>query len=113
MTMSILLLTPPVAFLVITFVVAVELWSFKAIAARGTPSAGKRAPYACGENVIRHRIQPDFSQFFSIAFFFTIMHVVVMIIATIPPGSPVASALAVLFTLGAALGLFVLFRRNG
>jgi len=38
--------------------------------------------------------------------------VVVMIIATIPAGSPSASAMAVLFTLCAGLGLFVLFRRN-
>lgn len=110
--MTTLLLAPPVAFLLITFVVAVELWSLRAITARGTPSRGKRKPYACGEDITRHRCQPDYSQFFSIAFFFTIMHVVVMIIATIPAGSLAASALAVLFTLCAALGLFVLFRRN-
>jgi NADH:ubiquinone oxidoreductase subunit 3 (subunit A) len=106
------LLAPPIAFLLITFVVSIELWSFKAITAKGTPSKGKRKPYACGEDITRHRTQPDYSQFFSIAFFFTIMHVVVMIIATIPPGSLASSALAVLFTLCAGLGLFVLFRRN-
>jgi NADH-quinone oxidoreductase subunit A len=106
------LLAPPIAFLLITLVVSIELWSFKAITARGTPCKGKRKPYACGEDITRHRTQPDYSQFFSIAFFFTIMHVVVMIIATIPAGSLAASALAVLFTLCAGLGLFVLFRRN-
>jgi len=110
--MATLLLAPPIAFLVITIIVAIELWSFRVITAKGTPSKGKTKPYACGEDIVRHRCQPDYSQFFSVAFFFTIMHVVVMIIATIPAGSPVTSAMAVLFTLCAGLGLFVLFRRN-
>jgi len=106
------LLTPPLAFMVLALVVALELWSFGFISARGKDRPGKNKPYACGEDITHHRAQPDYSQFFSIAFFFTIMHVVVMIIATVPAASPRASAMAVLFTLAAGLGLFVLFRRD-
>jgi len=107
-----LLLAPPIAFLVLILVVAFELWSFRAITAKGKETVGKRKPYACGENITQHRAQPDYCQFFSVAFFFTIMHVIVMIIATAPAASVKASAMAVLFTLCAAFGLFVLFRRE-
>jgi NADH-quinone oxidoreductase subunit A len=107
-----LLLAPPVAFFILTVVVAFELWSFRAITIKGKETAGKRKPYACGEDITQHRAQPDYSQFFSIAFFFTIMHVVVMIIATAPAGSIQASGMAVVFTLCAAMGLYVLFRRD-
>ncbi|NVN93065.1 MAG: NADH-quinone oxidoreductase subunit A [Desulfuromonadales bacterium] len=110
--MATLLLTPPVALLILTLVVGFELWSMRALSAKGVASTGKTKPYACGEDITHHRTQPDYSQFFSVAFFFTIMHVVVMIIATIPAGSPEASGMAVLFTLCASLGLFVLFRRD-
>lgn len=110
--MATLLLTPPIALLIVTLVAAFELWSLRAITAKGKDCPGKSKPYACGEDITHHRSQPDYSQFFSVAFFFTIMHVVVMIIATLPAGSIEASALAVTFTLCAALGLFVLFRRN-
>ena len=34
------LLPPPTAFLLITFVVSMERWSFKGITAKGTPSKG-------------------------------------------------------------------------
>ena len=110
--MAALLLTPPIAFLILTLVVALELRSMAAISAKGVATTGKLKSYACGEDIPQHHTQPDYSQFFSVAFFFTIMHVVVMIIATIPAGSPEASALAVIFTLCASLGLFVLFRRD-
>lgn len=110
--METVLLAPPLAFFIVTVVAAIELWSLRAITARGREEAGKRKPYACGEDITRHRSQPDYSQFFSLAFFFTIMHVVVMIIATAPAASAQAAVMAVLFTLCAALGLFVLFRKE-
>jgi len=110
--MSSFLLTPPLVFLILVLVVALELWSLRAISAKGKATDGKNKPYACGEDITNHRPQPDYSQFFSVAFFFTIIHVVVMIIATVPVSSPQASVLAVLFTLCAGLGLFVLFRRD-
>ena len=40
--------------------------------------------YACGERNVRHYINPDYSQFFPFAFFFTIMHVLALVVATAP-----------------------------
>jgi len=112
MDLNSLLLSPPVAFLILFAFAALEIWTLRAITAKGTETPGKRKPYACGEDIVRHRLQPDYSQFFSLAFFFTIMHVVAMIIATVPAGSIAASLLAVAFTLSAVAGLLALFRKE-
>jgi len=80
------------------------------ISAKGRELAGKRKAYASGEDVKEHRFQPDYRQFFSFAFFFTIMHVVALIVATVPK-SPGAFILAEFFIGIAAIGLVILFRR--
>jgi len=71
---------------------------------------GKLKPYACGEDVGGRQAAPEYTQFFPFAFFFTIMHVIALIVATVPGGDTSISALSVLYLLGAAMGLFILFR---
>jgi hypothetical protein len=103
-----ILLSPPVAFAVLLAVSILISYFSKFLAAKGTVSAGKEESYACGEDVDLHKVQPDYSQFFPFAFFFTIMHVVVLIVATIPKN---ISILAGLYLLVAILALFILFRK--
>lgn len=71
---------------------------------------GKREPYACGEDIADHSMQPDYSYFFPFAFLFTIMHVVALLVATMPRGSASAVGLGVLFLLSALVGISVLLR---
>jgi NADH:ubiquinone oxidoreductase subunit 3 (subunit A) len=111
--MSTLLFLPPIAFLVVFIFMALQLKGF-ALFSRGLKAPtkpGAYKAYACGEDVKDHRAQPDYSQFFPFAFFFTIMHVVALIVATIPGHSMPAVALATLYLVGAVIGLFILFRR--
>ncbi|MBI5543167.1 MAG: hypothetical protein HY901_04720 [Deltaproteobacteria bacterium] len=115
MSFETLLLLPPVLFVVVLGLVVLEYVSFGALSLKQPPGKaqppGKLKPYACGEDVADHKAQPDYSQFFPFAFFFTIMHVVALVVATIPSGVPLASAVAVAFLVSAAVGLFILFRR--
>ena len=104
------LLIPPIAFLVVLAVVLVQAYFMKKFAAQGKFSAGKTKAYACGEDSYDNKIQPDYRQFFSFAFFFTIMHVVVMIVATAPMGL-VSNMLAAVYIVVAVVGLLILFRR--
>ena len=104
------LLLPPVAFLIILLVVTLQAYLMTKFAPKGTNAAGKNKAYACGEDVLDHRVQPDYSQFFSFAFFFTIMHVVVMVIATVPLDL-FANIMAGFYVLAAIVGLLILFRR--
>ena len=50
---------------------------------KGRTGAGAE-PYACGEDLPDHMIQPDYGQFFPFAFFFTILHVVALMATTVP-----------------------------
>ncbi len=112
--MTSLLLVPPVAFLVLLGAVVVHARGLSLLGPRrgaGPAPAGSVRPYACGEEIRDHRMQPDYAQFFPFAFFFTIMHVVALIVATVPRGSGAASGLAAAFILSAAVGVWVLFRR--
>ena len=67
--------------------------------------------YACGEENIDNMIQPDYSQFFPFAFFFTILHVVALMIATVQVDSPRAIAIAFVYIAVAIVGLMILLRR--
>jgi NADH:ubiquinone oxidoreductase subunit 3 (subunit A) len=104
------LLLPPVVFIIILCVVLLFSHFLSKLSATGKETAGKRKAYACGEDVSDHRIQPDYSQFFSFAFFFTIMHVVVLVIATAPIGF-FASIMGCVYIAAAIVGLLILFRR--
>jgi hypothetical protein len=110
--MSMLLLVPPVAFTLVFLVV----WGLSGGAGslsfrrRGSRGALEK-PYAGGEVMRRNRFQPDYSQFFPFAFFFTILHVVTLVVATSPARTLESLAIAVIYVLGALLGLFILFRR--
>lgn len=102
------LLLPPLAFLIF-LLLSMGISSLSRIfSAKGKESAGKGTAYACGQVTETNKIQPDYREFFPFAFFFTIMHVVVLIIATMPAS---AMWLAIIFIAVAVLALRILFRR--
>jgi hypothetical protein len=107
-------LLPPIAFAVVLASVWLQSRAMGWLALRpkdGAEAPGKRKPFASGEKVEDHRTQPDYRQFFHFAFFFTIMHVVALIVATVPRGSAGAALLATGFIVSAAISVAVLFRR--
>lgn len=102
------LLSPPVVFMIYLLIsFGVSLLS-KRLSARGADTAAKLRAYACGESMEENRGQPDYSQFFKFAFFFTIMHVVALVVATDPAGLTVTSGVYLGVTV---LSLFMLLRR--
>lgn len=103
-----ILLSPPVAFLLLLVIFVFFTYITKYMAPKGTASSGKGEAYAGGENVKSHRAQPDYRQFFPFAFFFTIMHVVVLIIATVPGE---VSYMSFVYLFVAVLALLILFRK--
>ena len=106
-----MLLLPPLLFVVVLgFVLLFSLLVRPLAAKSAKPGAGRDKAYACGEDVKVHSSQPEYRQFFPFAYFFTIMHVIALIVATAPSGSVQISALAVLYLLAAVMGLFILFR---
>ncbi|MCX5714155.1 MAG: hypothetical protein NT033_04970 [Candidatus Omnitrophica bacterium] len=106
------LILPPIAFMV----VLLAIWIFTRLASRlafraKNQTSGSRQPYACGESDYNNFAQPDYSNFFPFAFFFTLAHVATLIMTTVPVGTMRVFVLASIYIAGAALGLYILFRR--
>ena len=107
-----ILISPPVGFLIMLLVViafahALTKLSFKQ---KNRPADIDKS-YACGEDIATHLMQPDYSQFFPFAFFFTVLHVVALMITTVPVETKESFAIAVIYIVGALVGLVILFRR--
>ena len=81
-------------------------------AAGGEDSERKLESYACGQRQVAHNVSPDYSQFFPYAFFFTIMHVLTLVVATTPPSAqPGDLMLPLLYVACGMLALIIIFRR--
>jgi NADH:ubiquinone oxidoreductase subunit 3 (subunit A) len=107
-----ILLSPPIVFLIV-MVAAILLMAglSKLVFKPKTRPDGLTKPYSCGEDMPSHMIQPDYSQFFPFAFYFTILHVVALMAATVPVATLGTYLIAVVYVIGAIIGLFVLYRR--
>ena len=104
-----ILLSPPIVFLIVIIVGA----ALTKVAGRYAPKSevtdsGKFESYACGQKDVVHNASPDYKQFFPYAFFFTIMHVLVLVIATAPRG---VLTLPLLYVVVGILALVLIFRR--
>ena len=107
------LLSTPLTFLAALAValILLRLCGLLAPVVKTPHGSGKGKAYACGEDVKNHHAQPDYQQFFPFAFFFTIMHVLALVVVTVPAGSLPATALAIGYAGSLAIGSLVLFRR--
>ena len=105
------LLIPPVAFIIVLLAVILLSRIFSILSFKNKQSEESKESYACGEDFQEHMIQPDYGQFFPFAFFFTILHVIVLVVATIPIENMQTFAMALIYIIGAVLGLVTLLRR--
>ncbi len=104
-------LSPPAAFIIVLLACFLLSYLFSKVsfkANRHTEDGG--TPYACGEDNYNHMAQPDYSTFFPFAFFFTIAHVATLIITTVPVEILQTFTLAILYVIGAVIGLYILMR---
>jgi NADH:ubiquinone oxidoreductase subunit 3 (subunit A) len=107
-----LVISPPVAFLIVLLAVMGLSIALSRLAFRPKRiPKGLTEPYACGEDLPNHMIQPDYSQFFPFAFYFTILHVAALMAATVPTETLGTLVIAIVYVAGAIVGLFVLYRR--
>jgi hypothetical protein len=105
-------LLPVVAF-AIMFAASALVYTAMRIFRGGKRAKGSRGmgPYACGEELPTHMIQPDYGQFFPFAFFFTILHVVALTATTVPVVKVPILLIGCLYIVGAVAGLTILYRK--
>jgi NADH:ubiquinone oxidoreductase subunit 3 (subunit A) len=107
-----LLLSPPVVFIIILGVVLSLSFVLSKLAYKPERMVdGLTKSYACGEDLADNMVQPDYSQFFPFAFYFTILHVVALMVAAVPTATIETLLIAVIYIIGAIIGLLVLYRR--
>jgi NADH-quinone oxidoreductase subunit A len=106
--MTQIILSPPVALIILLLVGMGLSHVLSSLAATGKDDERKLEAYACGQRNYVHNVSPDYSQFFPYAFFFTIMHVLVLIVATAPKE---ALTLPLLYVAAGVLALLIIFRR--
>lgn len=93
-----ILLYPPISF-VIFLIVGYFIYSFsKALRPKSTMGEEKLTTYACGENIPGRKVKHSY-HFFRFAFFFTILHIAVLIIATVRSGLTALLGIAYLIVL--------------
>ncbi|MEG1537014.1 MAG: hypothetical protein RR387_01865 [Clostridiales bacterium] len=104
-----ILLSPPIAFLLLVALGFALSHAASGLAATGSGiSDRKLESYACGQRNVSHSVSPDYGEFFPYAFFFTIMHVLVLVIATAPKD---VLTLPLLYVGAGVLALSIIFRR--
>lgn len=102
-----ILLSPPLAFFLF-LIVSAGLYLFgRMIGQPAVPEPGKNEPYACGENFRAEKFIFGYHKFYIAAVFFTIMHVAVLTVATVPGGINAYKGLGYLVAIG--MSVFVMF----
>ena len=111
--MNAILLTPPAAFVITLAAMLIFLRLLSTLSYKRKDALGEGAEksYACGEESPTNMVQPDYSQFFPFAFFFTILHVVALVITTVPAMTVGIFAIAMVYLFAAITGLLILLRK--
>ena len=110
--MKSILLTPPVVFaMVLAFTILLSFLFSKLSFKKKETMEGTGKSYACGEDVQNHMAQPDYSQFFPFAFFFTLAHVATMMVTSVPLETAKTLIMAELYIVAVFVGLFILLKR--
>ena len=106
--MSQFFLSPPIVLFILVLLGIALSYVSGSLAPVGKDSDRKGESYACGQRNVVHSVSPDYGQFYPFAFFFTIMHVLVLVVATAPTG---ALVLPLLYVGVGVLSLLIIFRR--
>jgi NADH:ubiquinone oxidoreductase subunit 3 (subunit A) len=97
------LLSPPLAFLVCLLISAAIYGFGRLVEEKASPVDGKYEPYSCGEEFKSEKFEFGYRKFYIAAIFFTIMHVAVLTIATVPGGASAYRALVYLVAIAASI----------
>lgn len=103
------IIVSPLLVFVIFLLIAYAIYRFGGLLAPKTNIiGGKLKAYACGEDIPGRFVQPTY-QLFYVAFFFTILHVSVLVVATVPNSN--LAAIGIFYLLMLLVSIYALMRR--
>lgn len=107
-SLTAILLSVPVVFLLSAALISLMMLVLRRNASRQPGGEHEKEPYACGQRNVEHNVSPDFFKVFAYAFVFTIMHVLVMVVATAPADSVL---LPIAYVGAGVLVMLLIFKR--
>lgn len=103
--------SPPIVFIAFLLIGWLLLTGAKKIAARGEDSEGKHMHYSCGEDLDVPSFSLNYHQFFRLALLFGILHIVALVIASIPAEMN-PRFLPELYLVSAGIGMYILLEHD-
>ena len=110
MTLEQLLLSPPAASALVLGALLLLDKFLARYANHARPSRHETDPYACGQKGVKNYVSPDYTEFYPYAALFTLVHAVVLLVATAPGGAMLlpSALIAAAFAM-----LYLVFRKVG
>jgi len=103
--------SPPILFVIFISLGGLMLGVGKLISAKGTENPGKFIHYSCGEDLETPPLELNYHAFFRLALLFGILHIVALVISTIPVGMDL-KYISVIYIVGTAVSILILLERN-
>ncbi len=103
-----LVYSPPVVFFLTVAVITIFSLILSRLSAKAVTPEHSLESYACGQKGFAEYVNPDYTQFFTFAFIFTVMHVLTMVAATAPRE---ISAMPILYLLAGVYIIVIVLRR--
>jgi NADH-quinone oxidoreductase subunit A len=103
-----LIYSPPIVFLIFVVIFLASSKVFSLYSHQNAQRDRGLDAYACGQRNVQHYVNPNYSQFFPFAFFFTIMHVLALVIATAPYE---ALLLPIVYIASGILAMVIIFKK--
>lgn len=112
--MEAVLYSPPVVFILFFFILALTSRHLSKFSKKGESGEHALDPYACGQRDIENYVNPDYSQFYLYAFVFTVVHVLILVVASVPDVKSVpldALLFPVAYIISGILAILIIFKR--
>lgn len=106
--MESIIYSPPVVFVLVFFSLVLTSRLLARYSNRGELGEHALDPYACGQRNVENYVNPDYSQYFMYAFIFTVVHILILVVATAPSS---ASILPVAYIVSGIIAIFIAFKR--
>ncbi len=72
------------------------------------PGERALAPYACGQRDVENYVNPNYSQYFTYAFIFTVVHILILVVATAPKDVQI---MPIAYIISGMLAILIAFKR--
>ena len=103
-----IIMSPPIAFLIYLLLVGVLYLLGRGLAGQSKPTPTKISTYASGEAPPGRIAAPGYRPFFTVALFFAILHLGVLVLGSSELGTSSSSPIALAYLIGLILALVVL-----